>query len=109
MDSHGGWIATATDLVNFLVRVNGFDTVPDILGRDAIRTMTTLPPIPTSYAKGWFINGSSWWHGGSLPVAMSNMARTSDGYCWAVLVNTRQQNEKMYKDLESLVRRMLNR
>jgi CubicO group peptidase (beta-lactamase class C family) len=26
MDSHGGWIASATDLVNFLLRVDGFDS-----------------------------------------------------------------------------------
>jgi CubicO group peptidase (beta-lactamase class C family) len=31
MDSHGGWLATPTDLVRFLVRVDGFPTKPDIL------------------------------------------------------------------------------
>src|SRR5262249_37060823 len=31
MDSHGGWIARAADLVQFLMRVDGFGVPPDIL------------------------------------------------------------------------------
>ena len=107
MDSHGGWIASASDLVNFLVRVDSFDSVPDLLGVDSIRSMTEVAAPSTSYGKGWFINGSKWWHGGSLPGALSNMARMGDGLCWAVLANSRQQKRQMYEDLESLVPRML--
>jgi CubicO group peptidase (beta-lactamase class C family) len=33
MDSHGGWLATPTDLVNFALRVDGFDNPPDILSQ----------------------------------------------------------------------------
>jgi hypothetical protein len=29
MDSHGGWLATPTDLVRFLVRVDSFPTKQD--------------------------------------------------------------------------------
>jgi CubicO group peptidase (beta-lactamase class C family) len=107
MDSHGGWIASVTDLVNFLLRVDGFESVPDLLSADAIRTMTEVSAPTASYAKGWFINGDLWWHGGSLPGALSNMTRTGDGLCWVVLANSRQQKQQMYADLESLVPRML--
>ncbi|HLM61275.1 MAG TPA: serine hydrolase domain-containing protein, partial [Pyrinomonadaceae bacterium] len=41
MDAHGGWIATARDLVRFLTAVDGFPTRPDILTPSTIQTMTT--------------------------------------------------------------------
>jgi len=41
MDAHGGWIATARDLVRLLNGVDGFPTRPDILSPATIQTMTT--------------------------------------------------------------------
>src|SRR5512133_926131 len=41
MDAHGGWIASPTDLMRFLVRVDGFPSKPDILTPGSIATMST--------------------------------------------------------------------
>ena len=93
MDSHGGWLATPTDLVRFLVRVDGFPTKPDILKPETIRIMTTGSVAAPDYAKGWCINRSNnWWHTGSLPGTTSVMVRTSGQFCWAALTNTRGAN-----------------
>lgn len=88
MDSHGGWISTATDLVRFAQRVDGFETPPDILNASSVKLMTT--PSMGRYALGWSTNKSNnWWHGGSFNGGSSILVRTHDGHCWAVLVNTR--------------------
>ncbi|MFD6442359.1 serine hydrolase domain-containing protein, partial [Peribacillus sp. NPDC060186] len=46
MDAHGGWIASATDLVRFLVRVDRFTSKPDILNRNSLATMYTTTTAP---------------------------------------------------------------
>ena len=98
MDSHGGWIASSTDLVQFLNHVAGAPGIPALLKPATIRTMTTpAPAYPAGdarYARGWFVrnNGAgNWWHGGSLPGTTSVMVRTPTGFCWAALANTRTQ------------------
>jgi len=89
MDSHGGWIASAIDYVRFIVRVDGFDTPPDILQPASIATMTTGSSANPRYAMGWELTPPNWWHNGSLPGTTTIMVRTPDGFCWAALFNTR--------------------
>jgi CubicO group peptidase (beta-lactamase class C family) len=90
MDSHGGWIATPSDLVNFAMRVDGFSYTPSILEPATIETMTTATSANPNYAKGWAVNAAgNWWHAGSLPGTISILVRTSSGLCWAALTNTR--------------------
>jgi CubicO group peptidase (beta-lactamase class C family) len=95
LDAHGGWLASAPDLVRFLVHVDGFTTVPDILKADTIRTMTT--EMTPNYARGWEVNKQqNWWHGGSLPGTTTLMVRTSNGLCWAALANGRRSKPNAY-------------
>jgi CubicO group peptidase (beta-lactamase class C family) len=90
MDSHGGWVASAMDLVLFAMHVDGFDTTPNILHQDTVRTMTTPPAAGDRYACGWAVNSvPNWWHAGSLPGTASLLVRTARGLCWAVLANGR--------------------
>jgi CubicO group peptidase (beta-lactamase class C family) len=90
MDSHGGWLATPTDLVRLAVRVDGFPTKPDILGAATITTMTTPWAPGEGYAMGWAVNGlNNWWHDGSLPGTRSILVRTAGGFTWAAVTNTR--------------------
>ena len=91
MDSHGGWIASAVDLVRFAIHVDDFPQQPDILRQDTIRTMTTGSSANPDYALGWAVNSlGDWWHGGSLPGTSTILMRTAAGFCWAALTNTRR-------------------
>jgi CubicO group peptidase (beta-lactamase class C family) len=91
MDSHGGWLATAPDLVRFASHVDGFSTARNILKPESIREMTTATSANAGYAKGWEVNRvPNWWHGGSLPGTATIMVRTASGFCWAALANTRE-------------------
>lgn len=93
MDSHGGWVGTAIDLARFIVRVDKFNTKPDILKTATLDNMYTLGIAGSGYAKGWAVNNvPNYWHNGSLPGEQALMVRTADGFCWSVLVNTRTGN-----------------
>jgi CubicO group peptidase (beta-lactamase class C family) len=84
MDSHGGWIATAGDLVRFASQL------PKLLNEESIRTMTTA--MSATYARGWSVNKvPNWWHGGSLPGTSTIMVHTARGICWAGLMNGRKE------------------
>lgn len=98
MDSHGGWIATAGDLVRFASQL------PKLLAAPSIRTMTT-PVASANYARGWMVNEvPNWWHGGSLPGTTTIMVRTAKGYCWAGLLNGRKP--RLGSELDKLMWRM---
>lgn len=85
MDSHGGWIATAGDLVRFASQL------PVLLNAQSIRTMTTAG-ASQGYARGWNVNQvPNWWHTGSLPGTTTIMVHTAKGHCWAGLLNGRKE------------------
>ncbi len=98
MDSNAGWIASSTELVQFLNHVAGAPGIPALLKPATIQSMTTPAPAfpqgPARYARGWMVsdNGAgNWWHNGSLPGSTTIMVRTATGMCWAALTNTRTQ------------------
>ncbi len=94
MDSHGGWLATPSDLVLFLNHVDGFKSTPKIIRPETIKLMTTPSAVNPSYARGWFVNNAAnWWHDGGLPGTTSIMVRTASGFCWAALTNTRRLSQ----------------
>jgi CubicO group peptidase (beta-lactamase class C family) len=85
MDSHGGWIATAGDLVRFASQL------PVLLKEDSIHAMTTHG-VSAGYSRGWNVNKApNWWHTGSLPGTTSIMVHTAKDLCWAGLLNGRKQ------------------
>ena len=87
MDSHGGWIASAEDLVRFARMVDGFSS-PSLLKSSTIAQMVTPSHANKSYAHGWVVNeAGNWWHVGSLPGTTSIMVRTKSRFCWAALIN----------------------
>lgn len=101
MDSHGGWLATAIDLVRFAVRVDGYATKPDLLSAASITEMTTPSLAGSGYAKGWQVNSAgNWWHTGSLPGTGSILVRTRSGFCWAALLNTRSLDSAFFGALD---------
>jgi CubicO group peptidase (beta-lactamase class C family) len=105
MDAHGGWLATPTDLVRLAVRVDGFATKPDVLSGPTIAAMTTPWAPGEGYAMGWAVNGlNNWWHDGSLPGTRSMLVRTSGGFTWAAMTNTRDNGV----DLDALMWDVVN-
>ncbi|MDC8002941.1 serine hydrolase [Aureisphaera galaxeae] len=90
MDGHGGWTATARDLVRLLVAVDGFATKPDILSPSTISSMTMPSANNAGYAKGWQVNGANnWWHSGAVDGTASFWVRSNSGYTWAIVLNER--------------------
>jgi CubicO group peptidase (beta-lactamase class C family) len=91
MDSAGGWIASPSDLVKFLILVGGFSTTPNVLTPETIKTMTAPCDLNKNCARGWDVNKvGNWWHTGDLPGTATIVMRTSSGFCWAALTNTRR-------------------
>ena len=106
MDSHGGWIATPSDLVAFLTHV-GFSSAPGLLKPGTIAAMMTPCPVHSGYARGWFVDKlGDCWHDGALAGTASTMERTTNGVCWAALANSLRLRDEM--DLNQVVRDMLH-
>lgn len=98
MDSTAGWIASSTQLVQFLDHVAGAPNIPALLKPEMVRAMTTPAPAypqgDARYARGWMVsdNGAgSWWHSGSLPGSTGLVVRNADGSSAAAVCNTRTQ------------------
>jgi D-alanyl-D-alanine carboxypeptidase len=104
MDSHGGWIAAASDLLRFVFIADGFATQPDILSQASIKTMTTASSANERYACGWLVNtANNWWHNGSLPGTGSELVRASNGFSWAILANTRSADANFAADMDRMI------
>jgi len=109
MDAHGGWIASAPDLVRFA------DHLHKILKPKTIQTMFARQPqsgldamgnpTPTYYALGWMVRpqkkGANHWHGGSIQGTSTLLVRRHDGYRWAILFNTNSNPDN--KNLSGLI------
>jgi CubicO group peptidase (beta-lactamase class C family) len=98
MDSTDGWIASSTQLVQFLNHVAGAPGIPALLKPETMRSMTTPVPAypqgPARYARGWMVSedgAGSWWHSGSLPGSTALMVHQPNGTCLAALCNTRTE------------------
>ncbi|MCW3076000.1 MAG: beta-lactamase family protein, partial [Bacteroidetes bacterium] len=93
MNAHGGWVASAPDLVRLLLAADGFTTFPDIITPSAFELMKQGGKINPKYAKGWFVNRkNNIWHSGSLSGTASFISRTHDGFTTAFLFNSRSDN-----------------
>lgn len=103
MDGHGGWIATARDMLILLNAVDGFATKPDILTPATIATMITPSAHDVNYAKGWQVNNyNNWWHTGAIPGTAAEQVRTGSGYTWIFIMNHRYENPNFYSALDNL-------
>lgn len=106
MDAHGGWLSSAPDLVRFAASFDRPSRSP-ILKADSIRTTFARPaglaghdkkgkPRDVYYGCGWQIRVVSskgainTWHTGALDGTATLLVRRSDGLCWAVLFNARE-------------------
>ena len=74
MDAHGGWIATPTDLLRFMVRMDDFPNPADIVTAASLGAM------------GWG-GAVDWGHTGQLGGTEAVISRRNDGICYAVIGN----------------------
>ena len=105
MDAHGGWIASAVDLVRLASALDDPATC-GILSKESIQTMFSRPAAPLwldenqmprshYYGCGWLVRpvGSrgrlNTWHTGSLDGTSTLLVRRQDGLNWCVLFNSR--------------------
>lgn len=117
MDSHGGWISSAPDLLRFATAFNLPDQCP-ILNAPTISKMLERPaglagfdeqgnPKTAYYACGWMVRpidtagNSNQWHTGSLDGTSTLLVRRLDRINWAILFNSRQGIDE--KRLSSLI------
>jgi len=115
LDSHGGWISSAEDLVRFADLFNS-PTSASFLTEPIVSEMFSNPTGHDSdvfYGYGWLVrrvNGVSkvnTWHNGSLPGTSTLLVRRHDGFNWAVLFNSR--DGKGAKNLSTLIDPLIHR
>jgi CubicO group peptidase (beta-lactamase class C family) len=89
MDSHGGWIATATDLLRFMVRMDANANPADIVSSASLTTMTTGTTANADYGQGWslYVPENNWFHTGRLGGTESVLVHHSTGISYAVIAN----------------------
>jgi len=108
MDSHGGWLASAGDLVRFAMALDHPLCTGGkcLLSSEALKTLFAPPALkaPTSqaasrpdpnvyYACGWMVRHvgrgrSNAWHTGGLSGTSTLLVRRHDRWVWAALFNS---------------------
>ena len=98
-EAHGGWIASAVDLVRFSAAFDDPNKCP-ILDAKSIEEMWKRPegaagePKAAYYGCGWSVRRigpaekANTWHGGYIAGTEALLVRRWDGLNWAVLFNT---------------------
>lgn len=90
-DADGGLMSTATDLLKFVLAIDGFNTRPDILNASSITELTTGSTAFPSYGLGIGIWAAEnlWFNYGSLPGTRAGFMRHNNGMSVVLLLNSR--------------------
>ena len=125
MDSHGGWLASASDLAKFAAALDDPANCP-ILSPESIALMHQRPSglagyqqdgteKPVYYSLGWSNrvvgeNVFNHWHTGSLPGTASILIRRHDGKNFVALLNARVSPTSQYlvREMDRLLHQMAN-
>ncbi|RDC64837.1 serine hydrolase domain-containing protein [Adhaeribacter pallidiroseus] len=79
MDANGGWLATAADLMRFMVHIDRNSKKGDLITSDLLNQT--------------YMGYYNWSHTGSLPGTSTLLTRLDDEYSFAVLANTRNNSQ----------------
>ena len=108
MDSHGGWIATPSDLVEFAASL-GAPTHRGALNAESTQKIFARPAetgyaangveLPAYYGYGWHVQatvpeGTEEWHDGLFGGTSALVMRRRDGIAWALTFNTDNDDDK---------------
>ena len=108
MDSHGGWIATPSDLVQFASSLD-LPTALGVLNAESIQKIFARPAetgyapngieLPSYYAYGWHVQstvpeGTEDWHDGLFSGTSAMLVRRRDGIVWALTFNTENDDNR---------------
>jgi CubicO group peptidase (beta-lactamase class C family) len=85
--ANGGWIATPTDLLRFMVRFDGLANPPDAVSAASLAGMTTGTTASPSYGRGFGGGPTAYGHAGGFSGTESVISRQPDGTCYAVISN----------------------
>ncbi len=124
MDAHGGWIASAVDLVRFACAFDDRERCP-LLRPATIDAMFARPegeagyegdgtPKAAYYGLGWMVRPTAderanHWHAGRLSGTTSLLVRRHDGLNWAVLFNQSSDPSGLsYGDIDPALHRAAN-
>ncbi len=84
----GGWLASSTDLLKFLLAIDGMDLPGDILQKESIQTMIT-PAKKYLDPMGWRgVRKGYWYRTGTLAGTSSLMVRRDCGISYVILFNS---------------------
>lgn len=101
MDSHGGWVSSAPDLLRFVAGLD--DAGGPLMSKAMHDVMLSEPGPPVAgpivwYGCGWSVRSAgsgrsslgrhNIWHNGALAGTSALLVRRWDGFSWAVLFNT---------------------
>lgn len=75
MDSHGGWIASATDLAKFLSKIDRNSGREDLVNQISLQEL--------------YFGNENWIFYGSLPGTSTAISRVDDSFGFVILANTR--------------------
>ncbi len=103
MDAHGGWVASAVDLVRLVAGLDHPAGAPVLTpaSRDLLRQRPDPPvgmdatgqPESVYYGLGWNVRtvagGVNTWHNGAMPGTSALLVRLANGNVWSALFNAR--------------------
>ena len=105
MDSYGGWVASAPELMRWMVNLDNPAAANAILDQTSLNRMFGRPqnyPLPYTpgdyyYANGWSVRdygseGVTTWHAGSLPSTAAYAVRFRNGFKTVILLNRRNES-----------------
>jgi CubicO group peptidase (beta-lactamase class C family) len=101
----GGWVASAVELMKFMVAVDGFNDQPDILNKETIDLMTDRN-INGSTLIGWkgTDGNNNWWRTGTLSGTAALILRQHNKINWIVLLNTTtKRRDRIHSEISRLM------
>ncbi|HEV3252443.1 MAG TPA: serine hydrolase domain-containing protein [Puia sp.] len=110
-DACFGWIATTKDLLRILVKVDRSGGKGGLLDSATMRIMLSGSKANPHFACGWMLNSdlSNWFYLGDYFGATTEMAHTTQGFCWVILVNTsRPAIDGYLTDMDQILWKVIN-